>query len=403
MTIGRCKTAWKQGSTIILVAMAVLLWFGWRAWSGTSVSKLEASARSDIPRPVPQLPVVTVVTPVSKKSALSLTLPSTLNAWYQTTLYAKATGYVESIHVDKGDAVRTGEVLAHLDVPEVDKEYQSAVAAVREAEAELMRAKSQADFTKKTYDRVALVRRTTPSVVPPQDVDAAQAAYQKAQADAALADARIQAARAEVARLETLRRFANITAPFDGVITARLVDPGALVQQGGSATGTAVLKIADLAKVRVYTDVPETDAPMVSRGKPAMVFLDAFPGSGVRGRITRFADSLDPQTRTMQTEIDLPNPGHRILPGMYGTVRLDLALEHTAFWVPTPCILHDSDGKSFVYVVDHSKVRKTPVQVGESSEGMIQVHGLGKTDRVVLTATASLQDGTAVKAVKAGS
>lgn len=397
MMTDNAKFRWKPRYTIYLIATAAMLWFGWHAWSegrdATSTAGLNA-------KPVKQLPVVTVVRPVRKTASLSLSLPATVDAWYRTTLYAKVSGYAESINVDKGDFVRKGEVLAKLDVPEVDQEYQKAVAGVLEADAELKFAQSQATLQKLTYNRTAYVRHTTPNVLPQQALDVARAAYEKAEAQVSLAQAKMQAAQAEVGRLKTLRQFAEIKAPFSGVITARLVDPGALIRQGSSTIGTPLLSLEDMNVVRVYTYIPGADVRHVHRGEPAMVLLDSLPGKGFKGHVTRFADALNPQTRTMKAEIDLPNPAHRILPGMYGTVKLDLAPASEALMIPEPCIRHDTNGRSFVYVVQKGKVHKTFVHVGLNSGGMTQVKGLERDAVVVLSATASLQDGAAVKTIK---
>jgi RND family efflux transporter MFP subunit len=247
------------------------------------------------------------------------------------------------------------------------------------------------------------VRQSKPDVLPQQEVDAAHAAYEVAQSDAKLAKAKVELARAEIGRLEALRQFAKITAPYDGVITARFVDPGALIQQGTNSMGTPVLTIASMDTVRVYIYVPEADVSYVDHGKPAMVLLNALPQKGFTGKITRFANAVDPQTLTMKTEIDLPNPGHRILPGMYGTVELELAAESNALFVPDPSVRRDGDGRPFVYVVEQDRIRKVPVQTGLDDGSMIQVKGLHGNEVVVLSGTAKLQDGIAVKTVRAGS
>ncbi len=392
----RSKRRWSYAAAILLAALLLL---GWHFWFRRDTKRAEAAVT---PQPTQPLTVVTVVKPSEGATASSLTLPATVDAWYQTTLYAKVTGYVTSIMVDKGDLVHKGETLATLDVPEVDQEYDRAKAAVEQAQANLKSAQVQAEFKQTTYNRVAHVRQARPDVLAVQDLDAASAAFQTAQADANLAQANLRMAQAEVGRLETLRQFAQVKAPFDGIITARSVDPGALIQEGGSTSGTPLLVIADLSTVRVYVDVPGTDVAQIKRRSPVTVFLDAIPGQGLRGSITRFADALDPQTRTMKTEIDLPNPGHRILPGMYGTVRLDLAQRAARLWVPTSCIRHDAAGQAFVFVVEHGRVHRKPAKVGLSSGGMTQVRGVSSEDVVVLSATANLQNGVQVTPVPAG-
>jgi RND family efflux transporter MFP subunit len=319
----------------------------------------------------------------------------------QATLYAKVSGYVQWIRVDKGDTVRRGDLLAQLEVPEVDKQYQSALAAVQQAEAEEERAQAESSLKQLTYTRLTDVRQGNPDVLPQQDVDSARAAYQAAESETKLAKAKVELARAEVGRLDALREFAKIRAPFDGVVTARFVDPGALIQEGSSAKGNPVLTVANLNTVRVYVSVPETSVSCIDRGKPATVFLSALPGRGFPGQITRFASALDPQTRTMQTEIDLRNPGHHILPGMFGTAELKLAQEEQGLFVPDAAIRHDRDGKPFVFTVEQGRLRKISVQIGIATEGLIQVEGLKGNETVVLTGTAELVAGISVRTLKA--
>ncbi len=387
--------------SIVLAGLAALL-VSLGLWVRSRSSDASNTGTGLVSAVVAQLPLVTVAQPVEKPAVLSITLPASVEALEQATLYAKVSGYVQSIKVDKGDRVNKGDVLALLDVPEIDKQYQSALASVQQAQAEERRARAETSLKQVTYERLAGVRQAKPDVLPQQDVDAARAAYEAAQGDADLSKAKVALARAEVGRLEALRQFAKITAPYDGVITARFVDPGALIQQGTSCAGTPLLTIASVNTVRVYIYVPEADVSYVDQGKPAMVLLDALPGTGFSSAITRIANAVDPQTRTMKTEIDLPNPGHRILPGMYGTAAVKLVTESKALFVPGPAIRRDEDGRPFVYTVEQHRIRKIPVQTGLDEGSMIEVHGLRRSQVVVLSGTASLREGLAVQTVTAG-
>lgn len=382
----------------LLVFLGLAAMFAWLA--------LRTRSRADAntaPPVVEQLPLVTVVQPVEKPASLLLTLPATVEAFEQARLYAKVSGYVQQIKVDKGDHVRKGAVLAVLEVPEVDQQYQSALASSEQAKAEEERAQAEASLKQVTYQRLASVRNSTPDVLAQQDVDAARAAYGVAQSDVKLAKAKASVAQAEAGRLEALRQFAKITSPYDGVVTARFADPGALIEQGITSTGTPLLTIASVDSVRVYFYVPEADTSYISHGKPAIVLLNAFPGNGFPGKITRFASAVDPQTRTMKAEIDLPNPGHRILPGMYGTVELKLAAESSALFVLAPGIRHDTNGRPFVYVVEQGRIRKVPIETGVNDGSMIEAKGLHSSDTIVLSGTEGLVEGMRVRTVKAGS
>src|SRR6266849_6620497 len=242
-------------------------------------------SRSDVPKPgtgvvsavVEQLPLVTVVQPVAKPAVLSITLPASVEALNQAKLYAKVSGYMQWIKVDKGDRVKKGDVLALLEVPEMDKQHQSALAAVQQAQAEQERAQADASLKQVTYTRLADIRKSNPDVLPEQEVDAARAANEVAQSETKLAKAKVELAQAEVGRLEALREYAKIPAPFDGVVTARFVDPGALIQQGTNSTGNPIVTVAGIDSVRVYVDVPEGSVSYVDRGKPAIVLVNALP------------------------------------------------------------------------------------------------------------------------------
>lgn len=387
-------------SLFALALAGAVVWLGLRPHNR---SREADSLPSAVSAAVEQLPVVTVVQPVEKPATLSITLPACVEAFDQATLYAKVSGYVQRINVDKGDRVKRGDVLVQLEVPELDKQHQSALAVVQQAQAEEERAQAEVALKQVTYKRLADVRQANPDVLPQQDADAARAAYEVARGDAKLAKARVELARAEVGRLEALQDFAKITAPFDGVITARFVDPGALIQQGTNSTGNPVLTTASIDTVRVYVNVPETNVSYVDRGRPVIVLLNGLPGKGFPGKITRFANALDPQTRTMKTEIDLPNPSHRILPGMYGTAELNVAGISGALFVPAPSIRHDADGRPFVYTVEQGRIRKVLVEAGLDDGSMIQVKGLRSEETVVLSGTVNLQEGLSVRTVKSGS
>jgi RND family efflux transporter MFP subunit len=386
---------------LLLAVLAILL--AWLALWARNQSGNAGVAANTAPAVTEHLPLVTVVQPVEKPALLTLTLPATVEAWEQATLYAKVSGYVQWIKVDKGDRVRKGQVLATLEIPEVDKQYESALAAVEQAKAEEERAQADVSLKQVTYQRLAAVRHSTPDVLAQQDVDAAHAAYEVAQGDAKLAKAKASTAQAEVGRLDALRQFAEITAPYHGVVTARFVDPGALIQQSTTSAGTPLVTIAGMDTVRVYFYVPEANASSISRGTMATVLLNAFPGKGFSGNIARFANAVDPQTRTMKTELDLHNPGHRILPGMYGAVELKLGAESKAVFVPAPSIHHDANGQPFVYGIEQDRIRKIPVDTGLSNGDVIEARGLRVSDTVVLSSTEGLQEGAAVRTVKAGS
>jgi len=350
-----------------------------------------------------QLPVVTVVEPIHKPAVRAITLAASVEAFEKATLYAKVAGYLKWIKVDKGDLVRKDGILALIEVPEMEKEYQSAQAAVQEAQATYERAQADVGLKELTFKRLTSVRESQPNVIPQQEVDVARAGYEVAQSDAKLAKAKLELAQSEFAKLKALLEYAKIRSPYDGVVTERFVDPGALIQTGTSSKGNPIVTVASVDKVRVYVYVPEGEVPYLKRGDSAEVMLDAFPGRPFDGGITRFTTALDPETRTMKTEIDLANSARQIRPGMYGTATLHLATEAGALFLPAQSVHQAAGGMAFVYTVAHGRIQKVAVETGLDDGKLIQVKGLHGNEIVVLTSTANLEEGLAVKTVKAAS
>ncbi len=389
----------RRGALVALIAVAVIVWLALRSVHvGFKPAPLLATAK--VSSAGESLPAVTVVEPVRKAATQTITLPASVDAIEKATLYAKVSGYVQWIRVDKGDRVKKGEVLALLEVPEVEKEYQSAQAAVAESQAEYERAETDANLKQLTYQRTKGVRDSEPSVISPQQVDVAHAASDTAAGSSRLAKANLDKARAELGRLQVLTEFARIKAPFDGVVTERFVDSGALIQAGLNASGNPVVTVASIDQVRIYVSVPEVDVSQVARGTGAKVQLDAFPGRQFTGKVTRFADAVDPQSRTMKTEIDLPNPGHRILPGMFGRVTLSLSTDPDALFLPDQTIHRDSANHKFIYAVEEDRLRKVAIQTGQDDGIVTEAFGLRGDEAVVLAGGESLGEGTPVKSLK---
>ena len=365
-------------------------------------SNMSGSASPSVIDAQDSLPLVTVVNPIRRPAIRSISLAASVEAFQKATLYAKVAGYLQWIKVDKGDRVQKGEVIAVIEVPEMEKEYQSAKAVVLEAQAVHERAKSEAALKELTFKRLASIQQSQPDVIPQQEVDVARTEYDVARGEVELAKARIELARSEVERLETLMEYARIKSPYKGVVTERFVDPGALIQEGTSSSGDVapIVRVVNMDKVRVYVDVAEPDVPFVDRGDPVLLKLDAFPGREFRGEITRFSIALDPKTRTMKTEIDLENPDHLIRPGMYGEATLELDRQADALFLQAESVHEDAAGTKYVYAVTAGVCRKVPIQTGLDDGVWVQVKGLQEADMVVLTSTETLEEGMAVRPVK---
>src|SRR5579884_2150920 len=338
------------------------------------------------------LPVVSVIHPQRADMVRSIELPGDLVGFYDAALHAKVTGYLESINVDKGDWVKAGQVLATIQVPELRSN-------LRQAEANLQ-------ITQITYERLHRVQQTDPRLVSQEDVD--------------IAFAKFQQAKATVQTLQTMVNYTRITAPFDGVITGRFADPGALIRAGGGDIGVnetsglvspgavegagghrggggPVVTLAKIDKLRVYVYLPEQVCPLVHRGTVAELRFEEFPGRVFNGVVARYASSLDLATRTMMTEIDIDNPSHQLYPRMYAHVILDLVRHPDVLRLPVNAI--GELGKSpFVFLVSDGHLVRRPVSVGINDGHYVEItSGLTGQELVVSAMRPTLQTGEAVE------
>lgn len=317
------------------------------------------------------LPVQTL--PVQRRDlARTLTLPGNVSPWLQATLYAKVPGYLKSMNADKGDVVKKGQLLAVLDAPEVEQLFQQA----------------DADYQIKqvTFERLRNVWRENPDVIAKQDVDMAEAA---AKASKHMRDSR-----------RSMLEYTKVFAPFDGTVTARFADPGAFIP---AATGSATQSIPfytvmDLDIVRVYVSVPQEAALWANQGVPAILTARELPGQEIRGAITRTTNALDPSTRTLLVEIDLPNPNHRLRPGMFVTATLMLEEHPQALALPPAALVSGNTGTS-VFVVEGGTAKLVPVKTGLDDGTWVEVtEGLQQNMEVVVVGKTGLTDGQAVRA-----
>ncbi len=357
---------------------------------------------------------VEVVSPMREDIVRTISLPTSVEADQQATLYSKVSGYLESISVDIGDRVRHGQLLARIDVPEIIDQKREAEAGLAVAEAdrsrtnaELEGAAARATLQELTYDRLKAVRTAQPDVLSQQAVDEAKAEFEVAAARVEETvgrilqiDSRISQLQATVQRLHTMLGFAEIRAPFDGVVTERFVDPGALLQAATTSDSVQpIIAVAKVDKVRLAIDMPESEVPNVRVGGTAEVMIDAMPGKQFQGAVSRFSRSLNPATRTMRAEIDLPNPNGLLLPGMFGRATLKLEVRTDAVTIPAEAI-HAEGDRSFVYQAVGGRARRVDVETLPGDGIDIEVTGgLDGSERIIIAAREPLSDGTAVNAV----
>lgn len=339
--------------------------------SDSPIAGPSAGATASVPEP--QALAVQVVTPQRRDIRRQLTVSANISPWYQATLYAKVPGYLKEVTADKGDTVRKGQLLATIDAPEVEQLYRQA----------------EADFQMKrlTARRLHNVWTENPDVIAKQDVDVAAGAAEEARH---LRDSR-----------RTMVAYTKVTAPFDGTITARFADPGALIQSAtGSATQAAPLyTIMDLSRVRIYANLPQEVSALAKPGLPVRLQVKEQPDREWHGTITRTTGVLDPATRTLLVEVDLPNDDRRLQPGMYLTATFDLETHQNVLAIPPAAILSGSASKEMAaFTVVNGQARRVPITVGLDDGLWVEVtQGLAGHEDVIVVGKGSLAEGQAVR------
>ena len=321
---------------------------------------------------------VTVQTVMPKRGeiARSITLPSfRILAYQEATLYAKVSGYLKTLTVDKGDAVKEGHLLAEIEVPELL--------------ADELQYKVETAVCRTNYERMAEARQRAPDLVVPQTVDDLRGQWEVAQA--------------KLQRTQTLLQYARIVAPFAGVITARFVDPGAFIPAattGSTPQTAAMLTLMDYSRVRVQVFVPEPEVPFIKNGLPVQVTVEELPGRSFAGTVTRFAHALDEATKTMLTEIEIPNPSGDLRPGAYASVRLEIERKPDALLVPVQALVVEKAG-TFLFTLAENKAKKTPVHAGVNDGVNVEVADLKPGQPVILIGKQTLTEGQLVNVVEA--
>jgi RND family efflux transporter MFP subunit len=346
-------------------------------------------------------PRVSVVKAVLVDPARQLQLPAALVADQQTLVYARASGYVSRWLVDIGDRVKKGQLLVQLDTPELDKQLTQAKASLSQTMAALAQAQANRDYAYITSKREAQL--FAKSLISAQENDQALTQARVWDANVNAAKATVAAQRANVGQLEQLVSFGKVYAPYDGTITRRLVDVGTLVNAGAGTTAAALFEIASTDPMQAYVDVPQVYAPSVRVGAEAKVAVRNFRGRVFTGRITRTAGALDPASRTLRTEVDLPNPKGELLAGMYVDVSLDVAVTHQVIRVPSSAIIADARGVHVAVVDGSGKVKLVAVTTGLDNGNTIElVTGLSGGEQVISAPPSDVADGMQVQAVTAG-
>lgn len=362
---------------LAIIALALLLLF--LGGAVTMVQRVHAEKKLAKETRLNAVPYVAVIHPTPENAGEDLVLPSTLQAYKESPIYARTSGYLINWTKDIGSKVRQGQLLARIDTPEVDQELMQARAARQQIEAQMQLAKISAE-------RWQNLRQS--DAVSQQEADTQASSYQQAQANLAAADANVH-------RLEQLESFKNVYAPFSGVITRRNVDPGDLINAG--AGGREMFDIAQVNPIRVFVNVPQAYASMVRPGVLAEVELQEMPGQRFKGTVARTAEALDPATRTLLTEVDLPNKDGRLLPGAYAQVHLKVKAEIQRLTVPVNTMLFRSGGARVAVVGTDGTVQLRSITIGRDYGTSLEVlQGVEPNDRVIINPSDSIENGQKV-------
>jgi len=327
------------------------------------------------------IPTVAVVHPLAEKPDEELVLPGSLQAFAESPIYARTNGYLVRWYKDIGSRVQEGDLLATIDTPEIDQELSQSRAARQQIVAQL-------DLAKISADRWENLRKS--DSVSAQEADQQTSGYKQAQANLAAADANVR-------RLEQLEGFKKVYAPFSGVITKRNVDPGALINAGAGAAGRELFDMARVDPLRVYTSVPQAYAPFIRVGASTTVTLQEFPGQRFSAKVARTAESIDPNTRTLLTEVDVPNRDGRLLPGSFGEVHFAVGSNVNKVTVPVNAMLFRSEGSRLAVVGPDNKVQLRPISIGKDYGTTLEVlAGVSTQDQIVINPPDSLEDGQLV-------
>ena len=355
------------------------------------------------------VPEVIAIHPQLAPAQTSLSLPGNLEPMYSASVFARTNGYIEKRFVDIGSHVKSGQTLAIISTPEVDQQLNQAraqvlqaAASLQQSKASLQQAQANLDLAHITRDRYTHLSGTR--AVTQQSVDEVEQAFNARTADVAaataniaVAQANLQSQKANVQRLTQLQGFERVVAPFDGVITARNVEQGDLVNDGSGNGSRDLFSIAQSNVLRVQVEVPQSSALAIKDGQTAVLTVREMPGREYTATVTRSAESVDLAARTMLTEVQVDNRDGSLVPGMYGEVKFVITQSQPSLIIPTTALVIDKNGTHVVAVTPDDHVHFIPVQIGQDMGSQIEIaHGLHGGESLVTNPSDLLSEGQKV-------
>ena len=341
----------------------------------------EQSPTASAPPAATPPPEVKTVHPHLGDICRYLNLPGEVHPLFQVTLFAKVDGYLDTLAVDKGDSVKAGDLIADIEVPELRANKTKYAAEVELAQAE--------------FNQISEAATNNPMHASPEEAEAAKNRI-------ALAKGRLAVAQGNLDHIESMLNYARITAPFDGIITKRYVDPGAYIPVPNAADtpeAAAIVSLTDVQTLRLQVAVPETEASHIYIGQPIRWTTDDFPGQNFDGTVTRAYWALDEATRTMLTEDQMANPGMKLMPGMLVNARIAIEKKQHVLLIPVAALDQEKEN-AFVFVFDSGTARKMPVRPAFNDETNVEItSGIKAADLVILAGKQAIMDGQPVKIV----
>jgi RND family efflux transporter MFP subunit len=373
---------------VVLLVLAGALGYGfWQHYRLHAEVIATADARRDF------VPTVRTAAIKASDSVMSVTWPGTTEAFEQANIYARASGYISKRNVDIGSRVKAGDLLVAITAPEVEHQIAQAAGTLEQLRAALLQAEANRDLAQVTWDRdKKLVQQ---GWFTQQQGDTDRLTLEARVAAVAVASANITAQQAQLQVLNQTKTYQSVVAPFDGVITQRNVDVGTLVQ-ADAASGTFMFALAHSEIMRIQLYVPQDDAIGVKPGTQAVVRVPEMPGRDFPGQVTRIADALQPGTRTLLTEIDVPNPDHALSPGMYCRVELKIPRKTPSLIVPSEAVIFNRNGLSVAVVEDGVVHLRKITSVRDFGTSVEVSAGVAEGDKVVLNPQVDLADGNKV-------
>ena len=340
--------------------------------------------------------VVEVIMVKSQKLKTMESLPAELMPYESVDLYAKETGFLKSIKVDRGSSVKEGEIIAELEAPELVAQQAQADAAYQSAEAQLAAGQAKFAADQATYEHMSAASKT-PGVVAPNDLDIAQKTAQSDQANVSALRKTADAAQESLRAVAQLEAYLKITAPFDGQVTTRYVHPGALVGPGaGPGAMTPIVKIETRTRHRLVVPVPENDVAGVPEGTMVSFTVPSFPGRTFCAPIARISHDVDLKTRTMPVELDVRDPHAELVPGIFCQVEWPVRRNYATLFVPASAVASNLE-RTFVLRIRNNRIEWVDVRTGATAGNLIEVFGdLHEGDEVAIRGTDQLRDGTEV-------